>query len=100
MEDKKDIRKNYYYHPEYGVVTENGAGGYYYQHARVHDSKDGELESIYNHARRLWVEQAMLKVVVETDTQLSDKEVKLLTQYFCEAYGLVQNEITNFQTNK
>jgi hypothetical protein len=92
----EDIRKKLFWHPQYGVVTENGAGGYYYQHARVHDSKDGELETLYQRDRRLWVEQAMLKVIVETDTQLSNKEVKLLTQYFCEAYGLVQNEITNF----
>ena len=96
----KDIRENYYYHPEYGVVTENGAGGYYYLHARVHDSKDGELESIYNHARRAWVEEAMLKEIVKIDRPSNEDEIKLLTQYYCEAYDIIQNTITNFQTNK
>jgi hypothetical protein len=100
MEDKKDIRENYYYHPEYGVVTENGAGGYYYQHARVHDSKDGELESIYNHARRAWVEEAMLKELVEADGLLNSSQVEKTTQYFCEAYDVIQKTISNFQTNK
>jgi hypothetical protein len=98
MEDKKDIRKNYYYHPEYGVVTENGAGGYYYQHARVHDSKDGELETLYQRDRRLWVEQLLSRKIADFTLSINAFDTEQWTVKAMAAYDKIQE--VNFSFNQ
>jgi hypothetical protein len=99
MEDKKDIRKNYYYHPQYGVVIKGIDGSYYHEDGNAYVTEGYELESIYNHARRAWVEEAMLKRVTDQkkdERLLTSEQVHLMTVYYCTTYDLIQASITNF----
>jgi hypothetical protein len=96
----EDVRKELFWHPQYGVVTENGSGGYYYQHARVHDSKDGELETLYQRDRRLWVEQMVATDLAGQNDIVNSEDFKCMIKYYFDTYDLIQNELSNFQTNK
>ncbi len=93
----EDIRMKLFWHPQLGVlerVSEDGTCRL--SNANTFVRMQSPMETVYQRDRRLWVEQAMLKELVETDRQSNEDEVKLLTQYYYEAYDIVQNEITNF----
>jgi hypothetical protein len=96
----EEVRYHHYYHPVFGSMIKKFEGNYYNYDGNLYIPNGIELESLYERDRRLWVEQAMLKELVETDGLLNSSQVEKTTQYFCEAYDVIQKTISNFQTNK
>jgi hypothetical protein len=101
----EDIRMKLFWHPVHGELAKISADECTYENKDtiIHDTQiyvDEPMETIYERGRRAWVEEAMLKELVETDRQSNEDEVKLLTQYYYEAYDVIQKTISNFQTNK
>jgi hypothetical protein len=100
MEDKKDIRENYYYHPEYRVVTKNIEGQYYNGHVKINVPQGIELETLYQRDRRLWVEQMVVTDLAGQNDIVNSEDFKCMIKYYFDTYDLIQNELSNFQTNK
>jgi hypothetical protein len=97
----EDLRKELFWHPQLGVlerVSEDGTCRL--SNANTFVRMQSPMETVYERDRRAWVEEAMLKELVETDGLLNSSQVEKTTQYFCEAYDVIQKTISNFQTNK
>jgi hypothetical protein len=100
MEDKKDIRKNYYYHPQYGVVTKGIDGSFYHEDGNAYVAEGYELETLYQRDRRLWVEQMVVTDLAGQNDIVNSEDFKCMIKYYFDTYDLIQNELSNFQTNK
>ena len=91
-----------FWHPVHGELAKLPGDEYSYENKDTIANEipplyiDQPMETVYQRDRRLWVEQAMLREIVKIDRQSNEDEMKLLTQYYYEAYDIIQNEITNF----
>jgi hypothetical protein len=90
----KDPRKDWYYHPKYGLVRKDPQG-YYEGDTETYISSESNLESVYERDQRLFVEQAVMTELTKAVETSPDWNVEALTNYYMRVYNVIQNTIKN-----
>lgn len=100
-----DIRKELFWHPVHGEVSKLSGDDCAYENKDTiaHEAPiyiDKPMETVYERDRRLWVEAAMLKEIVEKKASSDINDINYRTAYYYKAYDLIQHRIAEFVNAK
>jgi hypothetical protein len=101
----EDIRKRLFWHPVHGELAKISADECTYENKDtiIHDTQiyvDEPMETVYERDRRLWVEQMVVTDLAGQNDIVNSEDFKCMIKYYFDTYDLIQNELSNFQTNK
>lgn len=80
-----DIRKKYYKHPMFGVLCKTPDGRFYNfydsNNNEIHVETPDDLETVYEHDRRVFVEKAVLSIISNGD-KVGLNDVRVLSTLY------------------